>query len=496
MQKRQPQWSSRFALIFASIALIVGTGVIWRFPRNLAEHGGSFLIGWALFLFLWSIPLIMIEMVIGRKTRMGTSGSFRDFVHEKYTWMGTVVFWVAAFATFYTSVVTGWTLKYLLLTFQGAFFKDGVDTGQIWDTFSTNAVDMIVFHILVAVISGFVLYLGINTGVERANQVMIPLLFLTLIFTTIYTLNLEGSIEGIKYMFTPEWNKLTNAETWLAALSQSAWSTGAGWGIFATYAIYTKKNEDIAQNTLTATFGNNSAELMAGLTIIPAIFVLSPSPAYLETALGSDNYGMIFVYMAELFTKMSGGFFVSIVFFTALALAAISSLIGMFVFLVRNIEDFGVPYKKAVIMTVVVTIILGIPSAVSLDFLGNQDFVWGLGLIINAMFYLFAAYQYGIEKIRDEINEVSDIKLGRWYIWIVKYCMPVIAVVFFGWWIYQSIVWYPSSWWSPKEIFSFGSFFVQVGSVIVISILFNRWVKRNIRRQELSNHEEMNKEVM
>ncbi|MFD1708015.1 sodium-dependent transporter [Siminovitchia sediminis] len=486
---KQPQWSSRLALIFASIALIVGTGVIWRFPRNLAEHGGSFLIGWAIFLFLWSIPMIMIEMVIGRKTRMGTAGSFRDFVHEKYTWMGTVIFWVAAFATFYTSVVTGWTLKYLFLAFQGTF-KEGVDTRIIWDTFSTNSGEMIIFHILVSIFSGVVLYLGINKGVERANQIMVPTLFLTLIFTTIYTLSMDGALEGIQYMFTPEWDKLTNAETWLAALSQSAWSTGAGWGIFATYAIYTKKKEDIAQNTLTATFGNNSTELLAGLTIIPAIFVLSPSQAYLDEALGSDNYGMIFVYVAELFTTMTGGFFISIVFFTALALAAISSLIGLFVFLVRNIEDYGVPYKKAVIMTVVVTAVLGIPSALSLDFLGNQDFVWGLGLIINAIFYLFAAYQYGIEKIRNEINEVSDIKVGRWYTWIVKYCMPIIAVVFFGWWIYQSIVWYPNNWWSPIEVFSFGSFFVQVGAVVLVSILFNGWVKRTTRKANLEDHSE------
>lgn len=494
-KQAQVQWSTRIALILASIAMIVGTGNIWRFPRMLAENGGgSFLVGWFIFLFLWSLPLIMIEMVIGRKNKMGPIGSFKKYVGKNYTWMGAFIVWVAAAATFYTSVVTGFTLKYLVLAIKGAFTgQEDIDTHVIWENFSSSSLDVITFHILVAFISGFIVYKGINKGIETSNMIFVPLLFVILIFTTVYTLTLDGAVEGVKYMFTPQWEYLSESKTWLDALSQSAWSTGAGWGVFATYAIYTRKNEDIAQNSMTSVLGNNSIELLAGITILGSIFALSPNSAFINEALGSDNTGLIFIYVAGIFGTIPGGYWLSLAFFLALALAAVSSLVALFEVVSRNIADLGIPKKKAVVFTVLLTFVLGIPSALNMTFLNNQDSVWGMGLVINAILFWFVAMKYGVEKVKDEINEVSDIKVGKLFVLTVTYCIPLIFVVFFGWWMYQSVAANPGTWMSPFKLFSLGTVVTQLGISIAILFIANRWLSKNARSSVLEEKERLQK---
>lgn len=451
--EQREEWSSRVSYILAAMSMAVGTGNIWRFPRMVAENGGgSFLIGWAIFLFLWSFPLVMLEMAMGRKTRMGTLGSFREFIGQKYTWMGAVIAWVTISITFYYSVLVGWTYKYAVLALSGTFNNKGLDTNLLYKTFTADATQTITFHFLAIVSTGIIVYFGVKKGIERASSILLPALIILLIVAVVKSLSLEGAMGGVAYMFTPDWSYLTKANTWLEALSQSAWSVGAGWGLYATYAIYTREKEDIAQNTFTAGFGNNSVELLAGLAIIPAVFALAPSPEYMHEAMSSGNYGLTFVYMAQLFTQMTGGLFMSIIFFVALAFAAVTTLIAMVELVTRILMDFGIERRKAIVWVVAVCFVMGIPSAISIDFLGNQDWVWGIGLLVGCMFYAIAAAKYGIEKIaKEEIDAVSDIKVAKYWMFTIKYCVPVIFVAFLSWWAYQSIIWYPDTWWNPRK---------------------------------------------
>lgn len=482
INNQREEWGTRVGYILAAMGMAIGTGNIWRFPRMVAENGGgSFLIGWAIFLFLWSFPLIMVEMVIGRKTRLGTTGSFKEFVGRKYTWMGGLITWVCIFITFYYSVVVGWSFKYATLALQGAF-GGGTDTNKLWETFTSSSTQTVSFHFIAIALCGVVVYFGVKRGIERASKILLPSLFVLLIIAVFKSLSLDGAMGGVAYMFTPQWEYLSKANTWLEALSQSAWSTGAGWGLYATYAIYTRKREDIAQNALTAGFGNNTIEILAALAIIPAIFALAPSPEYMHEAMSSGNYGITFVYMAALFGKMTGGYFMGIIFFVALAFAAFSSLIAMVEFATRNFMDFGLPRQKAIIWVVAICFVMGIPSAISMDFLGNQDWVWGMGLLLSCLFYAIAVIHYGVDKVREEeINAVSDIKVGAWWTFAVKYCVPVIFVVFLGWWCYQSITWYPDNWWDPTEVFSLGTIIVQVAFALIVVRALNGWFNKKIK---------------
>lgn len=304
--------------------------------------------------------------------------------------------------------------------------------------------------------------MGITKGIERMSKIFLPLLFLLLIFTAIRSMTLPGAIDGISYMFTPQWEYLVKASTWLQALSQSAWSVGAGWGLYATYAIYTKKRDDIAQNSLTAGLGNNSVELLAGLTIIPAIFALAPSPEYISQATSSGNTGITFIYMVELLNVMPQKYIFGVAFFGALAFAAFTSLVAMVELITRNISDHGIKRNKAIVITVGLIFLGGIPSAMNMSIFNNQDWVWGVGLLLSCFLYSFAAIKYGVEKMKEEINEVSFVKINKLWVYSIKYFIPALFVIVTGWWLYQATIWYPDTWWKPFEEANVGTIVFQL----------------------------------
>ncbi|WP_042355496.1 sodium-dependent transporter [Bacillus rubiinfantis] len=474
MKENQVIWSSRIGFILAAMSMAVGTGNIWRFPRMVAEHGGgSFLIGWAIFLFLWSLPLVMVEIFIGRRTRRGTIGSFRQFVGEKFAWFGPFITLVLVGITFYYSVVVGWTIKYLILAASGTF-TNKVNSQEIWNSFTNNSAETVLYHLLAIGISGLVVYLGVTKGIERMAKVFLPLLFIMLIITAIRSVTLPGAVEGISYMFTPQWEYLAKASTWLQALSQSAWSVGAGWGLYATYAIYTKKGDDIAQNSLTAGLGNNSVELLAGLTVIPAIFALAPSPEYISQATSSGNTGITFIYMVELLNSMPQSYLFGLAFFGALFFAAFTSLVAMVELITRNLSDHGIKRKKAIVITTILIFAGGIPSAMNMSFFNNQDWVWGVGLLISCFLYAFAAIKYGVENMKSEINAVSFIKINNWWVYSIKYFIPILFVVVTAWWLYQATTWYPDTWWKPFEEANVGTIVFQLIIVFLIIPLMLR----------------------
>ncbi|TDI85670.1 MAG: sodium-dependent transporter, partial [Caldithrix sp.] len=323
--KQAEFFSSRWGLILAALGMAVGTGNIWRFPRIVAQNGGgSFLIPWVIFLFLWSIPLLIIEFTIGRETRYGTVGAFGKFLGKKFTWMGAFVGFCTMAIMFYYSVVMGWCLKYLVAALSG---NTGLFESQaFWESFTTS-YQPVGFHLLAMTLGFFVIYKGVVAGIERANKILIPLLFSLLLLAAVRALTLPGAMSGLNYLFEPNLAALLNYRTWLEALSQSAWSTGAGWGLILTYAVYMKKEEGVVLNSFIAGLGNNTASLLAAMVILPTIFAILPYDEAMR-AMASGNTGLTFIWIPKLFEQMPLGSFFMIVFFLALASAALSSLIA------------------------------------------------------------------------------------------------------------------------------------------------------------------------
>jgi len=484
---QRDQFLSRLGFLAAAIGMAVGTGNIWRFPRMAAQYGGGvFVLVYILALFLWSAPLLMVEMAIGRTTRLGPIGGFRDFIGRKYTWMGGWMVAVCLLITFYYAVITGWCAKYFVLALQGTF-HEGVDTAIIWRNFQHDPWQNIFYQALSIGLCGVIIYKGIQKGVEKINKILVPSLFLFLLVAAIRAVTLPGASLGLRYLFVPDWSKLTEPATWLQAFTQSAWSTGAGWGLLLTYAVYTRRKDDIPQNCLTVGFGDHSAALLAGMAVIPTVFALSPS---LEVATASlaDNMGLTFISLAGLFPRMKGGTVIAPVFFLAMLFAALSSLIAQVEVGAKTLMDFGWTRKKSTLVVILLCFLLGLPSAAFPSFLLNQDWVWGMALLVSGFWVILAARKYGLQKLQKEVNLGADIKMGRTWVFILKYISPLVFVVVTGWWFSQAIAWDRKEWWHPFKVNSVGTILLQWLLLLLVMILLNRklasWTKKPIAEED------------
>ncbi|NOY60574.1 MAG: sodium-dependent transporter [Calditrichaeota bacterium] len=492
---RQETFSSRWSLILAAIGLVVGTGNIWRFPRIVAKNGGgAFLIAWFVFLFLWSIPLLIAEFAIGKTTRRGTIGAITKLIGPRFSWIGGFIGFCTVAIMFYYSVVMGWCLRFFVSSLSGSLFKTSADV--FWNSFITSSWQPIFFHAIAISLGAVIVLRGITKGVERANNILIPLLIIMLIVAAVRALSLPGAVDGLNFFFSPDWKVLTNHRVWLEALSQSAWSTGAGWGLILTYAVYMRQKEDIVLNSFLAGLGNNSASLLVGLAIFPAVFALAPQlgvqPREVMQVTGPASTGMAFIWMPRLFAQMPGAKFFTSIFFLSLTIAALTSLIAMIELAVRNLIDLGFKRSRALVFVWLAGFFLGVPSASKMAFFENQDWVWGIGLLVSGFFIAFTVIKYNPRKFRDKcINtEYNDIKIGVWYEWIIRFLIPAEFVILLGWWFYQAIAYYePHAWWQPFRTFSVGTCLFQWGAVILLFIILNGQIAKKLDHSDRVQNE-------
>lgn len=477
--KQKEFFTSRWGLILSTLGIAVGTGNIWRFSRVTAQNGGgSFLIPWVIFLLLWSVPLIIAEFAIGKSSRLSPIGAIAKTAGHKFAWMGAFIAFVSTAIMFYYSVVAGWCIRYFISAVNGDLFN--VSNHLVyWNDFSDSYLPL-VFHFIAMTLCATIVYRGIVNGIEKINRIFVSSLLIILIILLLRAVTLPNAIEGLTYFFTPDLNKLLDYKIWLNALTQNAWDTGAGWGLIMTYAIYMKKKEDISLNAALIGFGNNSVSLIAGMMIFSAVFALGGNDAINQISQsGPANTGITFIYLPLLFSKMSGSIFINTVFaslfFIALSFAAITSLVSMIELATRSLIDFGIIRKKAIVIIGLTGFVFGIPSALDMSFLINQDWVWGVALILSGFFIAFSIIRFGTDRFRKEIinGYGSDYKIGKWYNIIIQFIVPLQAVVLLLWWLISSTTWDPE-WWNPFHTENLGTCIFQWFVILFTFIMINK----------------------
>jgi NSS family neurotransmitter:Na+ symporter len=475
-------FSSKLGLILSVLGIAVGTGNIWRFPRIVAQNGGqegagAFLVAWICCLFLFSIPLIIAEYGIGRNGRKGVIGSFIKLVGKKYSWMGAFIGFVATAIMFYYSVIAGWALYYFIESVTADLPANMQQAESVWYGFQGTAWPS-VFHALMISAGGYIVYKGISS-IERINKVLIPSLLLVIIVAMVRAITLPGSFEGIEYLFTPDWSTLSQPTIWIEALTQNAWDTGAAWGLILTYAAYMRTRDDITMSAFQTGIGNNIVSLLAAVTIFSTVFGTLGSSMGSGEILnimqdsGPAGTGLTFMWMPQLFEEMAGGKVFAILFFLGLTFAAFSSLISMIELANRVLVDAGVLRNRATIAVCITGFLFGLPSAISTDFLVNQDSVWGIGLLVSGAFMAFAIIKFNPTKFRSNLvnTEEREYTLGRWWDFIIKYIVPIEVVSLLIWWIYQSAS--VESWYNPISTFSLATVLVQWGVAMGLLYYYN-----------------------
>lgn len=480
------RFSSRIGLILSVLGIAVGTGNIWRFPRIVAGNGGedgagAFVVAWAVCLLTWSIPLIIAEYAMGRAGRKGVPGTFGQIAGPKFGWMGAFVAFVATAIMFYYSVVAGWCFYYLGVTVVDPLPFSTETAFGVWNGFQ-GSLWPLVLHGMAMLLGGLAVARGIK-GIEKVNKILIPTLLGIVILCVINALRLPGAMDGVAYLFTPDWSTLSNASLWLEALTQNAWDTGAGWGLILTYAAYMGAKDTVVRNAFITGVGNNMVSLLAATMIFATVFSLLGAQMSQAEVLGvmqdsgPASTGLTFIWMPQLFGQMAGGKAFAILFFLALSFAAISSLLSMIELATRVLVDAGIDRKKAVAIVGGVGFLLGVPSALSADILGNQDFVWGVGLMISGAFVAFAVLRFGVTKFRKaHVNTPDDWRPGRVWDVLIGFAVPVQAVVLLIWWMWQAATAYSTNWWDPLEPYSLMTCVVQWTIVLGVLIASNRWL--------------------
>ncbi|MDR3076475.1 MAG: sodium-dependent transporter [Synergistaceae bacterium] len=463
IKQNTEQFASRWGLLCTVLGMAVGTGNIWRFPREVASlNGGAFIIATLIAIIIWAVPLITAESVFGKKTRMANAGAFKVLHGDKWTWMGAFCGAVCIMIGAYYGVVLGWVMRYLYLIGTGFLSQiaalsnaDGVAfTTQAWNNFAMTATQAenpvpawgaVFWFWAAAIIAGLIIWRGVQGGVERANKIMIPAVFILLIILVVRVAMLPGAAAGFEYMFHIDWADFAKPEIWLHAFTQAAWSTGAGWGMFHVFFIYSAKDEDIQLNSFTVAFGDTSAAMLAAMVVLPAVYALSPDVETANNIMKSGSNGLTFINLTNLFAHTAGGTILAVFFFLALFSAALSSLIAMVELGCRNLMDMGFTRAKGTLYTTLFFIVAGSFSAANNNIFENQDMVWGVGLLIVGLCYWFGVVKYGVNKLWDEdINPCSDIHV-KW-MWSCIHLFPVLFIAIFTWWMWQASTWYPGEW--------------------------------------------------
>ena len=485
------RFSSRLGLILSAMGIAVGTGNIWRFPRIAAqsggEHGaGAFIIAWIIFLFLWSIPLIIAEYTLGKKYRSGVVGIFIKSLGKKFAWMGTFVAFVSTAITFFYTVVVGWCIFYFVQTLTRPLPHTTEAALDIWNTYQDSAWPFLT-HILAIGLGALVIWKGIRS-IEKVNKILIPALLLIVLISVIRALTLPGAMDGVAYLFRPEWSQLKDPKIWIAALTQNAFDTGAGWGLFLTYAAYMKAEHGTVKNAFLTGIGNNTVSLLSGIMIFGTVFavlrtemgMMDPQVLEIMKTSGPASTGLTFIWMPQLFARMTFGSPLAVLFFLGLAFAGFSSLIAQLELPTRVLVDTGIKRSNAIWIIVAVVYLLGIPSARNLNLLSNQDFVWSVALMLSGAFIAFAVIKEGVRKLSQDINVTeNDWSVGAYWSITIRLFIPLAAFILLFWWMFLSAtVLAPGEWYNPMNPFSVMTCLAQWFLVTGIFVGFNRKIAR------------------
>ena len=431
------QFASKIGFILAAAGSAVGLGAIWKFPYMAGNYGGSvFIILFIAFLFFISLPVLIAEFMIGRRGQADAVTSFKQQAPGQpwylVGYLGTIM--ASLILSFY-SVVGGWILSYLIraITFR---LKSGESQSfeQLFHSIIQNPWEAVFAQGMFLLITIGIVQAGIKSGIERASKWMMPTLFVFFLILVLRSLTLPGAMEGIRFMFVPDWNQL-NWETVLLALGQAFFTLSVGVSVMITYASYLGIDEQIGSASIHVALMNIFISILAGLVIFPAVFALGFQP--------DAGPGLAFVILPAVFEQMPLGSLFVILFFILLLFATLTSSISMLEILVsvvigkRRTNRVRIAWIGGLLIFIV-----GIPSTLSfgiwshiqianksifdaVDFLTN-----GIGMPIGAFFIsLFAGYYYKTSVSKQELNT----HLLFYYVWLIliRFVTPVAIVIIF-----------------------------------------------------------------
>ncbi len=441
-------FDSRFAVIMAMAGSAIGLGNIWRFPYLVGEGGGAaFVIIYLVAMVILSIPILIAESVIGRKTQSGTFGAMEKLAPaSKWKWLGLLTVVTPLIIVSYYSVVGGWSVEYLYKACTLSFRASSVDSmGRMFSDFASSVWGPIICHTLFLGLTCLIVLAGVKKGIETFAKYSMPLLFVLIVLIMVYSLSLPGAEKGVAYMVKPDFSKI-DGKTIASAMGQSFFSLSLGVGTILTYSSYIKKDENLITSGLGTAFFDLVFALIAGFAVMPAVFAAGIEPG--------AGPGLVFETLPYIFAEMGAGLpfisaAVSILFFVTILVAALTSSISMIeVGTAYLVEEKNMSRAKAVAVLFVGTWTLGVLCSLSFGPLGTfhiagvnlfefcdkltSNYLMAFG---GLLFTIFVGWKMSRKDVRNEITNNGTLKgndrfFGLLY-FLIKYVTPIGIVFIF-----------------------------------------------------------------
>ena len=446
--KDKNEWGSNLSFLLAMIGSAVGLGNIWRYPYVLYSNGGgAFFIPYIVAILIMGIPFLILEYGVGYNFKYSFPKAVKS-ISKKWEYLG----WFLPVAVFmiliYYSAILGWDGFYVIISafkgwgadpnayFTGSFLQANDTLGGLGTFVPFVAIAMLVGWVIMWVIS----HTDLEKGLGRVSKVLVPLLFAIMIFIVLFSLTLPGAGIGLAELYNPDWSLLLNFNIWMAAFGQMIFSLSLGMSIAFTYASYTKDDSDLVSNALWVTVANCGFENFAAIGVFSILGYMSLQSGVAVPDLVTQGTGLVFIVYPTVFNVL--GDWASVIgplFFFTVYLAGLTSILSTIEPLSFSIQNkFGWSRNKTM------TILCVFGAAVSMIYatamgsyiLGIADtFVNQIAILIGVIFEcIIFAWIFKAENIIPKLNAKSkSIKLGKWWLVVVKYVLPIfIAIVWVG----------------------------------------------------------------
>jgi NSS family neurotransmitter:Na+ symporter len=417
-------WGSQAGFILAAVGSAVGLGNMWRFSYVASQGGGAaFVLLYLGLVAVIGIPLMTSEFVVGRLAQVSPVKALPMLGGRKWTPLGWMFVFAGLIILSYYSVIAGWTMRY---AWEAVSSGLPVDTEAYFNAAASGS-QAIGWHVAFMVLTIIIVAGGIKRGIERAAVILMPVLFVILAGLAVYAFFLTGSREGYAFYLNPNLGNMFDPQIIGAAAGQAFFSLSLGMGALITFASYLKGSNNLAKEATIVALADFSVAFMAGLVVFPIVFTFG-----LQNQIGESGLGALFISLPAGFASMgAAGKFVGAAFFIMLFFAALTSAISLLEVVVSAIVDsFGMARRAVAITMGTIITIIGIPSALSLDFLGAADALVGSFLLILGGFLtaIFVGYVV-LDKVDAELAiGLPNKSMRKAWAFMVRYVAPPILL--------------------------------------------------------------------
>ncbi len=436
MNNQKAGFSGKIGFILAAAGSAVGLGNIWRFPYLAAQYGGGiFLLVYLVLAVTFGFALMVTEVAIGRKTGMSAIKAF-GVLNKKGSFIGVLASLVPMIIFPYYCVIGGWVIKY------GTVFITGEGSAAAADgyfgEFIGSPVSPLIFTGVFILLTSLVVLLGVQKGIEKISKLLMPILLVLTIGISVYSLSLDGAMEGLIYYIKPNFSAFS-LKTVIAAMGQMFYSMSLAMGIMITYGSYMQKKDNLESSVRSIEIFDTAIAFLSGLMIIPAVFAFSGGD---KSAL-NQGPGLMFVTLPKVFDTMAGGNIVGIVFFILVFFAALTSSISLMETIVSIIMDkFKIKRSIVCVIVMAASMIIAVPSSLGngiwsdililgKDFLSFFDFLSNnIMMPITALLTcIFVGFVIKTKTVEDEVEVSGAFKAKKLYRIMVTYICPVFLIV-------------------------------------------------------------------